>query len=524
MLSADLFLDCVLILLHDNSTRYQKLIQELIGIYEEEAKTKEGSDAELIRFYISLIHALMNDEIDRSDPDALLPIFIKFKTNRALSQFHDVIDILRNAFTERREDSEENAASVAARLMKATQRVKAAVIRRRVDKSTRKLFAKIQGSSGIEPDQELAALIDIREDLEGMRNLIEVDDTQVYTGTQPTGMVDFTDRKSIFAALQKRNARDCKGVIKSGWQGMNRALGEAEGIIPGESLCHAALTHHGKSLLISKWALWGVEFNPQLPDEDGTPMVLFISNENEEYRNMMDIFKMKYTEVEGRAPKRMNDVDIENWIVDFFGKHETKFVIERYAEDFGFKEYKERLAYWRSLKYKIVMVCLDYLSNMKLFSDDKQASRGSRENGLREVSHQLVNDARIGGYAFITGHQLNRKAEEIAEINTMPVKKFNLNCLQDSSSIHREFDIMHYQYMEVVQSSQIKYFEGYVPKHRHVVTPEAHKFYAYPLLPGVGIKDDLGGAPGFVMDPYVADFAANEDFDSANKASVGDAF
>ena len=521
MVEPSLFLDCVFLLVNDNSTRYQKLVNELIGIYQEEARVKEGSDAELIRFYITLINELIVGQIDRRDPDALASVLIKFKTNRAFDKYTDIVDVLKEAFASR-SDAEEQETSL--KLQGITQRIRAAVVRDRVDKATRKVFAKMASSTTVDPRYQLDSLEDIREELRKTADLIETDDTgSSYNGVQPTGVIRFDDRLTIKGALEKRNARDCKGVIRSGLQGLNRALGEAEGLIPGESICHNALSHHGKSLMIVKWTLWGVEYNPQIETIEGTPLVLLISLENEEYRNMLDIFKMKYIQVEGKSPKGMNDEDIENWIIDYFARFETKFIIERYADGFGFKDYRQRLAFYRALGYRIVLVGLDYLSNMDLGSDDKQASKGSRDNGLRELSYNLVNDARVGGYAFVTGHQLNRVAEDLAEQNTMPVKKFTLKCLQDSSSIYREFDIMAFQYNEVIPSTGIKYLTVNIPKHRHVITPESHKCFAYPYLPdGVGIKDDLGGPPGFVTDPYLVEFSNDDQFNQT--PTINEAF
>lgn len=527
MLEADLFLDCIFLLINNNSERFQKLVRELITIYEDESRNKEGTDAELIRFYITIINALIAGGVDRDDPDALTTILIKLKTNRALAQFTDVIDLLKDAFASRKVVQEgPELQAVSRKLERIIDRIKGTVIRRRVDKANRQIFSKLQNTSGVDPQYQLEELKNIQVTLRKMVediDLAEEEGTATYTGVQPTGIVMFDDRNTIRTALQKRNARDCKGVIRSGMQGLNRALGEAGGLIPGESICHAALSHHGKSLMIVKWALWGVEYNPQITDEKGIPLVLFISLENEEYRNMFDIFKMKYTQIEGKPPKGMSDEDIEEWIIGYFARFGTKFVIERYADGFGIKQWRQRLNFWKSLGYNIVMACLDYLSNMDLASDDNNSSRGSRDNGLREVSFQLVNDARVWGYSFVTGHQLNREAESIAALNPVPVKKFTLKCLQDSSSIYREFDIIHFQYNEVVPSSGVKYFEGFVPKHRHVNdTPESHKFYAYAYQEKLGLPDDVGGPPQFVSDPYAVDFDAAADFSAS--APVTDAF
>ena len=517
MLQADLFLDAIFLLINDNSERYQKLVTELIAIYESESQIKERDDAELIRFYIDILKSLIEDNVDRDDPDTLTRIIIKYKTNPGLERYQDVIESLSQAFSSRKTENADTTSKKFGSIVKA---IKSFIIRNRIDKGTRKIFATLQSSSGVDAGYQISSLEDARDTMKQLLEATQYEEgDDVYDGPQPLGYIAFHERDTIKAALKKRNARDCSGVIKSGLQGMNRGLGEAGGLIPGESICHCAMSHHGKSLSIVSWAIWTVLYNPIQVDDGRIPLVLLTSLENEEYRNMMDIFKRRYRQVEGKHPRGMSDEAIEDWIVNYFGQYGTKLVIERFADGYNIKVHRARLKYWQSLGYKIVMDAIDYLSNMELGNGtDTRASRGSRDEGLRELSYHLVNDARIGGWALATGHQLNRGAEIVAEGNLYPAKKFNMSHLQDSSSIFREFDIICFQHKLIIPSSGLSFMSYFIGKHRHVEdTPEAHKSFCYQFLPdGVGIKDDLGHAPAFVTDPYTFEFDPNAILDGTS--------
>lgn len=520
MLQADLFLDAIFLLINDNSERYQKLVNELIDNYTSDPRNRDSNDNELIQFYISLLREIISGNVDRDDPDSLTRIIIRFKTNDALEKYQSVIDTLAEAFASR---SESNADITAKKVRAISQKLRAYLIRGRIDKGTRKIFAQLQSSSGVDDQYQIASMEDARDTIKQLLEAVQYEEgDDVYQGPQPLGMIVFHERDTIRDALKKRNARDCSGVIKSGLQGMNRGLGEADGLIPGESICHCAMSHHGKSLSIVSWAIWTVLYNPVVIDSGEIPLVLLTSLENEEYRNMMDIFKRRYRQVEGKHPRGLSDDAIEEWIINYFGQYGTKLVIERFADGYGIKEHRARLAFWKANGYKVVMDAIDYLSNMALGTDSKM-SRGSRDEGLRELSYLLVNDARVGGWALATGHQLNRGAEVVAEGNLYPAKKFNMSHLQDSSSIFREFDIICYQHKIIVPSSGLSFMSYHIGKHRHVEdTPEAHKSWCYQFLPdGVGIRDDLGGPPEFISDPYTFEFDSAAVIDGPVTPTIG---
>ena len=137
-------------------------------------------------------------------------------------------------------------------------------------------------------------------------------------GVEPVGLIKLEHKASIDHALEKRSKRDVHGIIKSGLQGMNRALGSNKGLIPGESVCFCALSHHGKSLSILSWALWAVENTPKVDRGGKIPLVLLTSLENEEYRNMLDIFKRKYRQIEGKSGESLNNDEIRDWITNYF--------------------------------------------------------------------------------------------------------------------------------------------------------------------------------------------------------------
>lgn len=507
-ITADLFLDIVFLLINDNSEPFQILANELIGLYEAEAAVAEGSDADLIRFYIRLIKSIITGGVDRDDPDALMSILLKFKSDKSFSQHREVLDDLKEVFATRKVEDPQAVIKLSERLEKIAKKIRTVVIWHRTNKATRKIFARLQGCSGLsDPIQQASELESIKRELDSMDK--NFDSSVKDTGPQPVDSIDFHDRDSIRTGLKKFEKRNVKGILKMGLQGLNRALGSAGGFVQGESVTFNALPHMYKSGILISCAMWAVEYNPQITTEEGEPMIIFFSLENEAYQNMYEVFKQKYYLVEGKHATGLSNEQIEEWIISFFAKFNVRFRIERFLpHNFGFREFMQRVGYFKSCGYRIIMTVVDYANLMNKSLEDSQASRGGQHLAVKELFSRMCNFTKSGGITWLTAHPLNRRAQELSNGNINAVKKFNLDFLAESVDVEREVDVSIYMHREVNQVTGMVYLTFNLMKHRYVNdTPEAHKYFAYPFKErGVGILDDIGGPPGFVTDIYAANF------------------
>ena len=485
-------LDAFFLLAQDKTSKYHAMIKELILIVENEAKKSTMDISPLERFFVSALKSLVSGTMDITDPTSISKLLLKCKMELNKTSDAEVAEDVLKVYTQRSQQELEFPEEKEIYI----ERIETFIQRSQMEGLMRQIYGILSSCEGLDEEDEIAGVREAQRRLkEGVHHLVEKTYTEAG-GVKPVGVIKFSDKESVQKALEKRSKRDLEGIIKSGLQGLNRALGSNGGLVPGESICHCALSHHGKSLSIISWAIWAVENTPKVDRGGKIPLVLLTSLENEEYRNMLDIFKRKYRQIEGKSGESLNNDEIRDWITNYFDKFETKLIIERFTDDYGIDEHRARISYYQSQGYEIVMSCIDYLSNMAI-SDTK------RYLGLRELSHQLVNDARRYGYCLVTGHQLNREASRIEEYNLHPAKMYNMNHLQDTTSIFLEFDIIVFQHKVLVESTKRSYMTYKLAKHRHVEdTPDAHKYFAYEFLPdGIGIQDDLHTAPRFVKDP-----------------------
>lgn len=508
-ISADLFLDIIFLLINDNSEPFQVIANEIIGLYEAEAAVAEGSDADLIRFYIRLIKSIITGGVDRSDPDALMSVLLKFKSDRSFQNHREVLDDLKEVFQSRKVDDPEAVVKLSNKLEATAKRLRTVIIWHRTNKATRKIFARLQECSGLsDPLMQAHEMETIKTELDRMDDHFASAST-IDTGPQPLDAVDFHDRDSVRAGLKKYEKRNVQGILKMGLQGLNRALGSAGGFVQGESVTFNALPHMYKSGILISCAMWAVEYNPLITTEEGEPMIIFFSLENEAYQNMYEVFKQKYFLVEGRHATGLSNEQIEEWLIAYFAKFNVRFRIERFMPyNFGFREFMRRIGFFKSSGYRIVMAVVDYANLMNKTLDDASASRGGQHLAVKELFSRMCNFTKNAGITWLTAHPLNRKAQEVANNSINAVKKFNLDFMAESVDVEREVDVSIYMHREVNQVTGTAYLTFNLMKHRYVNdTPEAHKYFAYPFKErGVGILDDIGKPPGFVSDIYATNF------------------
>ena len=498
MFELNVFVDALFLVTSDSTGKYIPLVKELISVYEEVYKAKGNvEDQELIRFYVSILKSIIDGEVDLTDKNAIVKVILSCKTKLLSPKFEDIGETLSHTFMDRGEEDLPTDAT----LESMEKNIKTSIHFVRLNMTMRKNWGRI--SRAFTYADKLRAISQCKVELEQIVDYLNETQVTTVNSPKPTGSVHLTDLESLEKALIKSEKRSTHGVIHSGLQGLNRALGTAGGLLPGESMCYCALSHHGKSLSILSWALWATDYKTNVGIEEGKkPAVLFISLENEEQRILMDIFKIKYQEIEGKDPSELNRDEIKNWIYNYFAQKPIQLFIERYDTDFDMEKYRSLLDSYESRGYQIILVCLDYMACMKVKNE-------AMHLGLLELSTDLVNEARTRGFAFVTGHQLNRDAEKLAMVHPLPVKYYGQAHLHNSSAIFQPFDIMCFQHKVVVDSTGHSFMTYHIGKHRHVnTTPDTHKFFCYQFKPnGLGIEDDVGKEPKYISDPYTYDLA-----------------
>lgn len=183
------------------------------------------------------------------------------------------------------------------------------------------------------------------------------------------GQVDFDDEEAILALLnsaQEEIATD--GIIKMGWQGLNRMTGEHDGIRRGEFVTVGALQHNYKTGFTLNMFKHACIYNkPYLRDPNKKPLNIHISLENDLNSNIMQLYvSLKENETKEAVDVKLVDIaEAAKYVKEQLqatGYHIRMLRVD--PSDFGFRDLFDLLTKYESEGYEIHCVVCDYLNMM----------------------------------------------------------------------------------------------------------------------------------------------------------------
>ena len=496
-ITASIFLEALLLLLGDNSERTRLLVKEFLDVYEKLSHKKEimGSDDDLIAAYKSLIKSVLSEGTTQGDTTAAKILLLKIKTNTVIQSDPVSRDWLCDVLNADAPVSEAQVAEY-------TKRIRNVLLQTDMDAVARRVFSKNRSISDIkDADEQEAELNQVKQMLDD--SLKAIDARLTFSDTKASeSYVCLSDRESILRALDIYMYRNKTGVVVTGLQGLNKALGTRGGMGLGESYVFAAQSHNYKTGMLVSIMLWSIIYNQYKVAPGKKALVYFVSLENEVNQNLMSVFKVLYSRIENK-PVNLDTLSSEvitQWIIDYFGKFDVELIIDKYApHEFSYNKYVKRYTAFEEQGYEVVVFVLDYMSEARgVDLGDTVSSQGSMYL-IKENYVKFRNHAGAAGYLSVTGHQLNRKAADVVRENRYAVKKFDTSHMADSSDVFRTIDgLIFLQLMTNMDGH--KFLTAMLAKNRGCDdTPESHKFFCYPFTPA-GIVDDLHGKPGFVTD------------------------
>jgi hypothetical protein len=501
LMSPDLFLDCILCILNDNSENLKKLIGSLIHMFEVDSKSNTTIDNDVTKFYIRVIKQLMVARVTKDNPDELRVILLKFQSDPVLSKRKEIYQLLHDTFLSPEKMSHDKLSQLIAS-------IRNTLLWHDLNKSTRQQFAALSKSADmLNPLDQAAELQKVKSISEGIGTAFE--NSKIVAGAirpQAVEHIDFTDKDSMKAALQKHNERAVSGIMKMGLQGLNRMFGERNGLARGESLVIYALKHNYKSGLLMSIATWASLYNnPSTAGANGNKkkLILLISLENEAYQNFVWMFRHHYESTYRKSSKGLTDEQVSDWCIEQFAAKGFVLMIERHLPDqFTAKKYEEIIEYYENSGYEVVLSSIDYVNLMNKTVEGTNSE--SNHLAVRAIFSKLCNYNKSKGITFCTAHPLNRKAAELRASGVANVvKRFDESHLADSVDVAREVDLEVFINIEK-NLDGVSYLTFNRGKHRYVDnTPDAHKYCAYRFQAGgIGIVDDILTEATFVTDIY----------------------
>ena len=495
--SASTYLDALFLLLGDNSDRSRSMVKEFLEVVDRNSNKKEiaTADDEIINVYKSLIKAVIAENISQDDTTASKILLLKIKSNETI-KFHPVErDLLTDVLTAAEPIS-------AAQIDGYLKKLRNSLILAEIDSSTRKIFAKSRTITEIQDiDEQESEILKIKSLFDASMKSIEERQSSSDTKASET-YVSLSDRDSIMRSLDVYMDRNVRGIIKTGLQGLNRALGSRGGFGLGETAVFAASSHNFKSGILVAIMIWTVIYNTVVVAPGKKALVYFVSLENEVNQNLMDVFRILYCRIEKRNvdPATLSVETITDWLQNYFSQFNVELFIDRYSpHDFSYGKFLKRFNAFSDIGYQMVLFDLDYMSEARGVDPGDTMSTQGQIQLIKENYLKFMNHAKSCGYLLTTGHQLTKEAEKVASQNRYAVKKFNPSMMADSSDVHRIIDILFYIQLEN-NVDGYKFLTMINRKNRGSKdTPERDKFFAYAFTE-FGIEDDLLGLPQYVQD------------------------
>lgn len=511
--------------MNNNGDSNKALVREVLAITrtDGEESVVESSDVLLERFYVKLLEQIMSGTLDRTDPVSPTRVIMAFKADPAYEAHRDMVPELENLFKSREEMKPETYDKI-------LTSIKNVVVFYRVKKQLGTSYQKLnKAAMASDPEMISTNLQAVKSSVEDIGNIF-VEVANDVAEKAKCDSINFKRRDTVERGIVKNRARNIAGVIRTPWQGLNRALGKAGGLVAGESCFINALPHQYKTGLLSTLAFGAVVYNDLKPTVPGKiPLVYFGSLENETFQNMMWIFKKLYYKETGRAPKGLTDDQVADWLMNYFAKFGTELIIDRFMpQDFGFNEFKTKIESLEDAGYEVKLAVIDYVNLMKMGTDSKASSAG-RHHDICVLVRSLCGFCKNKGITFVSAHPLNREALRLESLTTggNVVKKFGPEHLAESMDIEREVDVSIYLHLEYNHAG-VRFCTIRLNKHRYVDdTPAVHKYFAMPFMPdGVGIIDDIDGAPNYVQDiqAYGIDDAENANDNAEFKLAANSVF
>lgn len=284
------------------------------------------------------------------------------------------------------------------------------------------------------------------------------------------------------------------GIIKLGWQGINRMTGDHDGIRRGEMVLVGALQHNFKTGFTLNAFKQACLYNvPYMRDPNKIPLNVHLSLENNLLDNIMQLY-VSLKENETGELVDIRSVDTKQAAAYVNARlQETGYKIKMLRVDpseFGFRDLFDLVTKWESEGYEIHFLVCDYLNMMS----KRGCQQGPAGFEVRDLFRRTRNFMSPRGIAFMTPHQLSSEAKSMVRgnIDNFVQEIANKGYYDSCRLIDQEVDLEFNIHIEKVQGE--KWLTIQRGKHRKIsITPEKDLYCVYKFQAVAGIPDDVNG-------------------------------
>lgn len=317
--------------------------------------------------------------------------------------------------------------------------------------------------------------------------------------------VNFDNEEEIQLYLQRsKEELSSEGVLKTGYQAINRMLGDSGGFRRGEFILVGALQHNFKTGFTMNLFKHAALYNtPLMRDPKKKPLLINFSLENELTINIMWLYA-NLMENETGEPCDITTVDIaeaskyikERLMVN--GYHIEMLRVE--PGKCTYHDFFDIITKYESEGYEIHLIVCDYLNMM-----DKKGLTGGGPAGseIRELFRRVRNFCAPRGITFVTPHQLSTEAKMLVRqgVDNFVQEIANKGYYDSCRTIDQEVDLEILIHIEKIKGvgSFLTIQRG---KHRKIsITPADDLYTVLPFKPVGGVIDDIDADDSSMKSP-----------------------
>lgn len=317
--------------------------------------------------------------------------------------------------------------------------------------------------------------------------------------------VNFNNREELLDIFRKADEEtSVDGVLKTGWQSLNRMLGWHTGFRRGDFLVVGALQHNFKTGFTLKLLQQMLMYNkPWMLDAEKKPLMLHISSENALTDNVKSLYEYFYTTITGKNVDPNVD---ENERIRFVQEQASKngYTLEMLRVDptnFTYSNFFQMILEYESLGYEIHACFVDYL---QMFSKEG-CTQGPTGSDTRDLFRRVRNFTSRKKIFFCTPHQISTEAKYLLRqgVDSFVKEIVNKGYYDSCKTIDQEVDIE--ILIHKVEVDGVAYLEMQRGKHRKSgeVTPFKDLYAVLPFNQGGwgGIMDDINKADSSMRKP-----------------------
>lgn len=303
-----------------------------------------------------------------------------------------------------------------------------------------------------------------------------------------------TDRlESLFRQAKELN--NDKGIMKTGWQGLNRML--QGGIRRGYEYVIGALQHNFKTgFTLSLFKQIALYNTPYMIDPKKRPLLLRVSFEDPLslnlpflYRSLKEGDTLEYADVTNTSESDMSAYIQEKLSVNGY----EVMLVHVNPSLWGYRDLQGYILSLEAEGYEIHLLMLDYLNMLDKRGLDNTGPMGSN---IRDLFRRMRNFCSPRGIALVTPHQLSTEAKMLIRqgndenfLRDVANKGYYDSC----RTLDQEVDCeIHCHIIRGVDNKS--WLMVQLGKHRTInPTPEEHKSIVLPFELIGTIRDDING-------------------------------